>query len=93
MRKRGIRIRYLVVLGVVIWAGYHYLVQQRPQVEAMQVQQRNLTNQLAALKHQHQVLQLQSKQLQDKSYIMQYAARQFNLVLPGQVSFNVVKQH
>lgn len=92
-RKPVIRIRYLLVLAVVVWAGFHYWTQQRPQAEELQTKQQNLTKQLAMLKQQHQQLQVQSKQLQDKSFIMGYAARQYNLVLPGQVSFDVVSHH
>ncbi|MCL6454561.1 MAG: septum formation initiator family protein [Alicyclobacillus sp.] len=91
-RKPRIRIRYLVVALVLLWAGYHYWVQVRPEAVALQSKEAALTKQLAALRAQHQQLQVQAKRLQDKNYVLTYAAEHYNIVLPGQVPF-VLAQH
>lgn len=86
--KSPIRIRYLLVAGVVVWAGIHY-AHQRASLFALQTKQASLTHQLTALQSQHDKLMTQSKEFQDKNFIISYAEKEFNLVLPGQVSFDI----
>lgn len=86
---RSFRIRYVFVVAVLVWAAYHYFMTQLPQYQALQHQQATLTKQLRGLQTEHQQLQTQQAQLQDKSYVLQYAAKKYNLIMPGQVAFNV----
>ncbi|KPV44656.1 septum formation initiator family protein [Alicyclobacillus ferrooxydans] len=83
------RLRYAIVAVVLVWAGYHYLTTQLPQYNALKSQEVSLTKQLQGLQTQHKLLQTQQAQLGDKSYVLQYAAKKYNLIEPGQVAFNL----
>lgn len=83
------RLRYVMVAAVVVWAGYHYFTTQLPQYRALKTQEASLTKQLHGLQTQHKVLQTEQAQLGDKSYVLQYAAKKYNLIEPGQVAFNL----
>ena len=85
------RVRYLLVAIVLVWAGYHYFAVQLPQYQALKSQEATLTKQLHTLQAKHQQLQKQETELKDPAYILQYAAKKYNLVAPGQVAFNVQK--
>jgi cell division protein FtsB len=84
-----LKLRYVAVLAVWIWAAYHYWHTQYPQLQALSAKQADLEKQLAEASKQHDELLKQSQQLQDDAYIARYAADHYNLVLPGQVAFNV----
>jgi cell division protein FtsB len=88
-RFKWLKLRYIAVLVVWIWAAYYYWHTQYPQLQALSAKQAELEKQLAAASKQHADLLKQSQQLQDDAYIARYASDHFNLVLPGQVAFNV----
>ncbi|QSO50599.1 septum formation initiator family protein [Alicyclobacillus curvatus] len=88
-RNPTFRLRYVLLAAVFVWAGYHYFTKQLPEYHALKGQETALTKQLQTLQGQHQALQKQEVQLQDPAYIMQYAAQHYNLVVPGQVSFDI----
>ncbi|MCL6517376.1 septum formation initiator family protein [Alicyclobacillus sp.] len=83
------KLRYLLLAAVCTWAGYHYWHVQRPQLEQLSSKQAKLESQLAALQKQHDQLVQQAQQLQDDRYIARYASDHYNLVLPGQVPFDI----
>jgi cell division protein FtsB len=53
------------------------------------MKQAQLQQSLNAAAKQHAELVKQSNQLQDDSYIARYASEHYNLILPGQVAFDV----
>lgn len=88
-RRRFVRLRYVLVVGVVVWAGHHYLYHQLPQLGQLQAQQTKLTQQLASLRQQHQTLQNQEQEFKNPAYIAKYAAEHYGVVLPNQIPFTL----
>ncbi|WP_051663166.1 FtsB family cell division protein [Alicyclobacillus macrosporangiidus] len=86
---RRFKLRYLMLATVCVWAAYHYWHVQRPQLTQLSAKQAQLEQQLAALQKQHDSLAQEAQQLQDDRYIARYASDHYNLVLPGQVPFDV----
>ncbi len=89
MHSGRFRIRYLVLLLVLVWAGYDYLHVQLPQLRSLEAQEERLQVQLHTLDQQHANLSMQARQLQSDAYVAKYASERYNLVLPGQVAFTV----
>jgi cell division protein FtsB len=88
-RVKWLKLRYIAVLLVWGWAGYYYWHTQYPQLHALSAKQAELEQKLQAASKQHAELLKQSQQLQDDAYIARYASEHYNLILPGQVAFNV----
>lgn len=89
VRRRKIRLRYVALILVCGWALYYYWHVQYPQLRMLQQKQAQLQQTLDAANRQHAELVEQSKQLQNDQYIAKYASEHYNLILPGQVAFNV----
>lgn len=88
-RLRWMKLRYVAVIAVCGWALYHYWHTQQPQLAALMAKQNQLQSQLNAMEKSKVELTAQSQQLQDKDYIARYASEHDNLILPGQVAFDV----
>jgi cell division protein FtsB len=88
-KSRWLKLRYLAVFAVCGWALYHYWHVQQPQLATLNAKQNTLTQQMAAMEKQRDELTKQAQQLQNKDYIARYASQHYNLILPGQVSFDV----
>lgn len=89
-RRPGvIRIRYLAVLAVSLWAMYFYWHVQHHQLALLSDKSNSLQAQLVTEQKQHQKLQNMVNEFQNSAYIERYAAEHFNLILPNQVSFTV----
>ncbi|MCL6637357.1 MAG: septum formation initiator family protein [Alicyclobacillus sp.] len=86
---RRIKLRYVLLVAVLVWAGYYEWRVEQPQLTQLQVKQQSLQSQLADLQKQHTELTRQAQQLQDDAYIARYASEHYNLSLPGQVTFEV----
>lgn len=87
-RFSGIKLRYVVLLIVLAWAGYHYWSVQRPELLSLESQQSALKSQIATLQQKHTLLTHQVSELNSNRFIENYAANHFNLILPGQVPFD-----
>jgi cell division protein FtsB len=88
-RKPWLRLRYVLLVVVCGWAGIHYFTVQYPEWKALEVQNVQLNHQLSQLNQQQTELHQQVQQLNSKAYIEKYATEHFDLILPGQVSFNM----
>ncbi|CAM3963108.1 FtsB family cell division protein [Alicyclobacillus pomorum] len=88
-RRKWFRLRYIALLAVCGWATYYYWHVQYPQLKMLSMKQAQLQQSLNAAAKQHAELVKQSNQLQDDSYIARYASEHYNLILPGQVAFDV----
>jgi cell division protein FtsB len=88
-RPKWFKLRYIALLVVCGWATYYYWHVQYPQLKMLSAKQAQLQQSLDAATKQHAALVQQSTQLQDDSYIAQYASQHYNLILPGQIAFDV----
>lgn len=88
-KRARVKIRYLAVLAVLVWAMYFYWHVQRTQLMALSDKENLLKAELAASQKQHSNLVNLSREFQDPAYIQRYAAEHFNLILPNQVAFTV----
>jgi len=84
-----LKLRYLLVGGVLGWAAFYYWHTQYPQLSKLQDQQNHLELQVATMQKQHDELVRQIQEFQNDAYVARYASEHFNLVLPGQVPFDV----
>jgi cell division protein FtsB len=73
----------------VIWGAYQYFHVQRAEYQALENREAELRAQLQAMQQKQKDLEEQAQELQSDSYIARYASQNFNLVMPGQVSFVV----
>lgn len=91
MRQRGprIKIRYIAVLVMMVWAIYFYWNVQHRQLVALTDKANALKVQLAASQKEHSRLVNMANEFQNPTYIQRYAAEHFNLILPNQVAFTV----
>lgn len=83
------RLRYVALIVICAWAAVYFLHEERPQLTQLKVQNQRLQNELGQMKAQQQTLQKQKQQLNDPSYIEKYATEHQNLVMPGQVPFDL----
>jgi cell division protein FtsB len=88
-RKTPLRLRYLVVFAVFGWAIYHYAFVQYPEWRSLMQTHATLTTQIETLQTEQHMLKNQIADLHSNTYIVGYAAKHFNLILPGQVPFNM----
>lgn len=88
-RPKWLKLRYITVLCVCVWAVYFYWHTQYPQLQQLSAKQANLQQELSAANKQQTDLIQKSKQLQDDHYIARYASEHYNLILPGQVAFDM----
>jgi cell division protein FtsB len=88
-RRSLIRIRYVAVLGVFGWAVFHYWYVQSPQLAQLTLKQKHMESQLHTMNQQAQNLKTQINELNSNSFILGYASRHYNVILPGQVAFDV----
>lgn len=86
---KWLKLRYVLTLGVLGWAGFYYWHTQYPELSRLQHQQQQLQSQVATMNQKHDELFRQVQEFQTNTYIARYASQHFNLVLPGQVPFNV----
>lgn len=83
------RLRYVALIAVFGWASMYFLHEERPQLTQLQAQNQRLKTELGQMKTRQQALQKQKQQLSDPSYIEKYATEHQNLVMPGQVPFDL----
>jgi cell division protein FtsB len=88
-KRPWMRLRYIAVIVVCGWAFYHYLHVQQPQLAQLNAKQTQLQGQLSTLQKQRDQLTKESQQLQNNTFIARYASQHYNLILPGQVAFDV----
>jgi len=81
--------RYLAVLLVGGWALYYHFHLQSPQLQALQSKAASLQGQLAEAEKEHARLVKQAQEFQNDDFIARYASERYNLILPGQVAFDV----
>jgi len=82
------RLRYILLAIVCGWVAFHYWTVQRPDLAALNAKHQQLQTQMASLTAKKVQLTQQVQQLNDPAYIAQYASQHYNLILPGQVSFD-----
>jgi cell division protein FtsB len=88
-RHFGFKLRYLGLAFVVLWAAYEFWHVQAPELAHLNQQNAQLQNQLSTLQHQQTTLNKQVQELQSDTYIAKYATNHYNLILPGQVPFDL----
>ncbi len=91
--NRRLRLRYVVVLVVLVWAGWRFLTIEMPQLSTLRHQQQSLQSQLTSLKAQQNKLKVKVSEFNNKQFLEQYASRHFGLVAPGQQLFIVAPKH
>jgi len=79
----------LLVGAVLGWAVFYYWHTQYPQLSKLQNQENQLQQQVVTMQKQHDELVRQIQEFQNNAYVARYASEHFNLVLPGQVPFDV----
>jgi cell division protein FtsB len=90
MKKRSrFKLRYLGVALVAGWAAYEFWHVQAPQLADLNQQHAQLQSQLSELERQQNTLNNQVHELQSDAYIAKYATSHYNLILPGQVPFDL----
>jgi hypothetical protein len=88
-RRARVKLRYVAVLAVFVWAIYYYWHVQHRELVALSVKSSQLQAQLVAAQSEHAHLQSLADEFQNKVYIERYATQHFNLILPNQVAFTV----
>lgn len=86
---RWFKVRYLVVLAILVYAAIYLWHSEVPQLQALEQQQHTLSTQLAALQQQQTNLKRQVAEYHNKSFLEAYASRHLHLVLPGEKLFTV----
>jgi cell division protein FtsB len=88
-RVSWVKLRYIGLALVVLWAAYEFWYVQAPELTLLNQQHAELQSQLTALQHQQHALNGQVLELQSDQYIAKYATSHYNLIVPGQVSFDL----
>lgn len=91
--NRWLRLRYLVVLVVLVWAGWRFWSVELPQITALHHQQQSLQSQLSSLQAQQNDLKRKVAEFHNKQFLQQYATQHYGLVVPGQQLFDVGPKH
>ncbi|MCL6548715.1 MAG: hypothetical protein K6T30_07375 [Alicyclobacillus sp.] len=87
--RRVPKLRYIALAVVCGWAFYYYDQVQRPQLAHLLSQQQRLEAELHSATVQQAELRQKVQEFQNDDFIARYASQRFNLILPGQVSFNI----
>src|SRR5579875_3394926 len=89
-RKSSIfKLRYVILALICGWALYEYRYVQAPQLTTLRTQHEQLQSQLSSLQQQQSALKSQIQELQSNAFIEKYATEHYNLILPGQVPFDL----
>ena len=87
--RKFLKLRYLLLMAVLIWAIYEYLVVLHPELVRLQAKSVSLQTKMTQLTNEHASLNRQIANLNNRAYIDKYATEHYNLTAPGQVSFEM----
>ncbi len=86
-RRIPVKLRYVIVLAVVLWGAYTYWFVQRPLFEREAASRAALDQEMKVAQFQTRLLTQQIKELHSNRYIAQLAEKKYNLIQPGEILF------